>query len=160
MELTLNKTSLDAHRQIYPYSCIPMAVELVLKQIGKLPSDSFLLQEEWKNKATGSFGDFDGRTVNGVAFQAKFCLPRNDQFPLKDLFDAISAELSDGRFVVISLEVAGGWHMHVIYGKDSEGDFKAVTKNGCGLTENIESVKRIVTDMKGTDILVYNPVSN
>jgi len=156
--MNLNKSALEAHKQIYPVSCIPMAVELVLKQLGRVPTHFFDLQNQWKNKTNGSFGDFDGKTIAGVTFHLRFNLSRNDQFPLDDLFAAIEAELRAGRFVIVSLAVAAGWHMHVIYGQDSDGDFLAVTKNGYGQTEYIESIKRVVTAMKGTDILVYDPI--
>lgn len=155
--MNLNKPALEAHKQIYPVSCIPMTVELVLKQLDRVRHDCFDLQHEWRNKTNGSFGSFDGVTLRGVTFHARFCLDRNDQFPLADLFTAIEAELHAGRFVIISLAVAGGWHMHVIYDQDADGDFLAVTKNGFGQTEYVESIKRIVTEMKGTDILVYDP---
>lgn len=156
MQLPLNTPALDAHKQLYSVSCIPMTVELVLKQLGRVAVDFYDLQHEWKNKSNGSFGEFDGRTIEGVTFHARFCQTRGKQFPLNELFNAIEAELGAGRYVIVSLAVAGGWHMHVIYAQESDGDFLAVTKNGFGQTEYIESVKRVITEMGGTDILVYN----
>src|SRR5262249_11278100 len=130
------------------------SIEMVLKLSGRAPGDFYELQNAWKNKADGNFRDFDGKTIKGLAFRQQFDLPRNDKFPLKELFAKIDSELKAGRYVIISLVSRGGWHMHVIYGEDADGDFIAVTKN-MEKTAEVHHVKRIVTDMKGTDILTY-----
>jgi len=49
--------------------------------------------------------------------------------------------------------------MHVIYGKDANGDFVAITKSGSKATGAqtvvVKHVKDILTKMNGTDILTY-----
>lgn len=145
---------IDAHKQTYDASCIPSSVEMVLKLLGRVPSSYYQQQDAWKNKWDGNFKDFDGKTIEGVTFHKQFGLDRNDQFPLAKLFAAIDAELAAGRFVIISLASSAGWHMYLIHGKDKAGDFLAVSKAG-DKTIKQKGVKKIVTKMKGTDILTY-----
>jgi hypothetical protein len=152
--MTLNQTAVDAHHQLYPVSCIPMAVELVLKLLGKVPMDYYLLQEDWRNRTDGSFGAFDGRTIAGITFRAQFPNPRGPEFPMARLFETIDAELASNRFVVISLAVPGGWHMYVIYQKSLDGDFQGVSKQ-MNITEQKSGIKSQIIRMGGTDILTY-----
>jgi hypothetical protein len=151
----LDRRIVDAHRQLHSMSCIPMAIEMVLKLLGRAPLSYYDLQEAWKEKADGSFSNFNGRTIKGVTFHQQFGLPRNDQFPLARLFATIDRELKAGRYVIISLVASsGGWHMFVIYDEDADGDFVAVSKTG---TRTIEAkhIKSVIKKMKGTDILTY-----
>lgn len=83
----------DEHQQLYDWSCIPMSVEMVLKLEHREPSDYFELQNAWKNKRDGTFADFDGRTIDGLTFHRQFFLPRNDHFPMDNLFKAIGSRL-------------------------------------------------------------------
>ena len=145
---------IDAHKQAYGMSCIPSSVEMVLKLLGRVPASYYRQQDAWKNKADGNFSNFDGKTVEGITFHKQFGLDRNDKFPLARLFATIDAELAAGRFVIISLASSGGWHMYLIYAKDADGDFLAVSKVG-EKTVKTDHVKQIVTKMKGTDILTY-----
>ena len=145
---------IDAHKQAYGMSCIPSSVEMVLKLLGRVPASYYEQQEAWKNKADGNFSNFEGKTIAGVTFHKQFGLDRNDKFPLARLFATIDAELAAGRFVIISLASSSGWHMYLIYGKDAEGDFLAVSKVG-EKTIKADHIKKIVTQMKGTDILTY-----
>lgn len=149
-----NRQIVDAHEQRYGMSCIPMSVEMVLKLLKKAPSSYYELQTPWKEKADGNFKDFDGRTINGVTFHKQFGKDRNGQFPLAKLFETIDHELKTGRFVIASLASGTGWHMWVIYDEDADGDFLAVSKNGKNTMET-NHVKKIITDMRGTDILTY-----
>src|SRR5271168_4875824 len=103
---------------------------MVLKLLGREPESYYELQESWKNKADGTFGDFDNKTIDGVTFHRQFGMPRGDQFPFADLFNAIDKELKAGRYVIVSLPSGGGWHMYVIYDEDGKGDFLAVSKAG------------------------------
>jgi hypothetical protein len=144
----------DSHRQIYDMSCIPMSIEMVLKLLGQVPASYYDLQKEWQNKADGNFSNFDGRTFGNITFHKQFGLDRNNQFPLQKLFSAIEDELKAGRFVIISLVSGGGWHMHVIYQQEANGDFVAVSKSGKTTTET-HGIKSIVKQMNGTDILTY-----
>lgn len=56
---------IDQHQQISHRTCIPSAVEMVLKLLGEVDEDYYDLQNDWIN---GSFVDFDGQTVSGVTF--------------------------------------------------------------------------------------------
>ncbi len=160
--VNINKIIVDEHEQLEPFSCIPSAVELVLKLLGKAPVGYYDLQKSWKNKKTGSFLNFNGKTIAGVTFESKFSPPnRGKCFPINDLFKAIDVELDAGKFVVISLKSPLGWHMYVIYNRlnssynPSEYDYLAFTKNGKHTTE-ANDVKKCVLSMGGTDILIYN----
>jgi len=149
-----NRQVVDAHEQRYGMSCIPMSIEMVLKLLGRVPVDYHELQTPWKEKADGNFRDFDGKTIKGVTFHQQFDLQRNDQFPLAKLFERIDAELKAGRFVIVSLASASGWHMYVIYDEDADGDFLAVSKSGKTTIEE-KHLKKIITNMRGTDIMTY-----
>jgi hypothetical protein len=150
----------NEHRQLFDSSCIPMTIELVLKLTGREPVGYFGLQQAWQDKTNGSFADFDGKTLSGLTFHRRFTDPRNKDFPLKRLFGVIDKELNAGRYVIVSLQSgANQWHMHVIYGKDANGDFVAITKSGSKATGAqtvvVKHVKDILTKMNGTDILTY-----
>ena len=145
---------IDQHEQRYDVSCIPSSVEMVLKLLGREPESYYDLQDAWQHKFDGTFGDFDNRTIQGVTFHRQFFLPRNDQFPLTNLFTAIDSELKAGRFVIVSLTSGAGWHMYVIYDEDESGDFKAVSKD-MKKTMTAVHLKKTITRMKGTDIMTY-----
>src|SRR3954452_20356027 len=93
-QLSFDKAAIDHHRQIYDLSCVPSAVEMVLKLTGRVSAEYFELQEAWKNKADGSGRDFDAVSVAGLTFHQQFALPRKRGFPFKELFATIDAELS------------------------------------------------------------------
>jgi imidazolonepropionase-like amidohydrolase len=154
-----NRQIIDDHKQLYNMSCIPMSVEMVLKLLERAPVSYYKLQKPWKNKADGSFRNFDGKTFEGVTFHQQFALARGDRFPLARLFETIDGELKAGRFVIVGLASGPGWHNWVIYDEDKEGDFLAVSKAG-GKTLEATHVKEIITKMKGTDIGTYelNPL--
>lgn len=155
----LDRRIVDKHKQLFDMSCIPMSVEMVLKLTKHAPQDFYALQWAWQNKYDGNFSDFDGKTIKGLTFHKKYTLPRDENFPLDRLFAAIDKELDSGRFVIVSLSSPVGWHMHVIYGKDADGDYLAVTKSGSqatgSTTINQSHIKRIIKAMHGTDILTY-----
>ncbi len=144
----------DDHRQRYGLSCIPSAVEIVLKLLGRVPGSYYELQDAWQNKADGSFHDFDGRTIAGVTFHSSFWEPHGRDFPLSKLFDTIARELRAGRFVIVGLACPGGVHDWVIYDADADGDFLAVSK-AAGRTIEDNHVRRTITEMQGTDIGTY-----
>lgn len=143
----------DAHRQVYEWSGIPMAVELILKLTGREPPDFYQLQEEWKNKRDGNFINFDSRTISGLTFHHRFDEPRGNDFPIGDLFKTINSELDHGRYVCIALYNGSSWGIYVIVGRTASGDFHAVTKGVSGRTLTVTNVKARVREMKGTDIL-------
>jgi len=153
----LDDKIVSQHQQLDDCSCIPMAVELVLKLLGRVPADFYGLQLEWHNRKDGSFDAFDGRTISGVQFRLQFRLPRDDRFPLDDLFLTIENELKAGRYVIVSLAMpGGGWHMFVIHERLPSGEFRAVSRvHGRTETLIIDQVREIVKGMNGTDILTY-----
>jgi hypothetical protein len=152
-----DKEIIDNHKQLAPYSCIPMAVELVLKLLGRAQSNYFELQTLWNNFRLGSFCNFDGRTVNGVTFRHQFPVTNGRDFPpekMKQLFDTIDSELREGRYAVVSLPRRDDYHNFVIYDQTADGEYEAVSKNACQTCWK-SGVKNIITHMTGTDILTY-----
>jgi TPR repeat protein len=145
---------IDAHQQRYGMSCIPSSVEMVLKLLDRVPASYYQLQDAWKNKADGSFHDFDGRAIEGLTFKQEFTQAHGEHFPLADLYKAIDDELKAGRFVIIGLPAAGDTHDWVIYDEDEQGDFLAVSKAGGRTIEN-NHVRRTIAAMRGTDIGTY-----
>lgn len=145
---------IDQHKQLYGMSCIPSSVEMLLKLTGRVPPSYYELQAQWKNKSDGSFGDFNGRTIAGLIFHQRFTMPRDDNFPLEALFEAIHRELEAGRFVIVGLAAGSGWHNWVIYDEDANGEFLAVSKGATGTIDELR-VKEAIIRMKGTDIGTY-----
>jgi len=135
-------------------SCIPSSLEMVLKLLGRVPVSHYDLQTQWKEKADGSFADFDGMTFAGVTFHQRFTQPHDTDFPLAMLFDTISAELHAGRFVIVGLASGDDTHDWVIYDETPDGEFLAVSKAGAHTIEE-RHVKSVITAMKGTDIGTY-----
>jgi hypothetical protein len=152
----------NSHLQKYQYSCIPSAVELVLKLSGKVSLDYYELQNAWDNKTDGSFRDFDEKIIQGIKFKLENGFPS-----ISDLFRRISQELDGKRYVIISLKdsliditcKSNDYHMCVIFDCSvQDGDFRAFTKNWES-SRLINNVKRIVEAMGTTDILTYNVLS-
>jgi len=135
-----------------------MSVELVLKLEHREPADYFELQNAWKNKRDGTFGEFDGRTIAGLTFHRQFFLPRDEDFPMGELFSTIDAELDSGRFVIVSLWWGALYHMGVIADRTPSGEYRTVTKIGSGTYEMIDTKARIRA-IKGTDIMTYVPAA-
>ena len=155
--MILNKEIVDNHKQLSEYSCIPMAVELVLKLLEHAPSDYFELQTQWNNSKAGSFANFDGQTIKGVTFHHQFSVANGRCFPpekMKQLFDTIDHELQEGRYVVVSLAHGNNWHNFVVYDQMADGEYQAASKAGSD-TWCRSDVKQIITEMTGTDILTY-----
>jgi len=145
---------IDKHQQLYSMSCIPSSVEMVLKLLDRVPVSYYDLQRQWKEKSDGSFRDFDGKTVAGVTFRQQFTLPRDNQFPLAELFETIHDELQAGHFVIVGLAEGDGWHNWVIYDEDVNGEFLAVSKGATGTVDEYH-VKKVISQMQGTDIGTY-----
>jgi hypothetical protein len=157
--MNFNAAIVDAHKQKYPNSCIPSAVELVLKLKGRVDKDYFELQDAWKFKSDGNFSDFHNQCLFGLRFIQLFNLTRGATFPLGELFNKINTELEANRYVVISLgHPTQGWHMYIIYKKDNL-EFAAFSKNG-EQTISTNKIRQIVTGMGGTDILTYQDEEN
>ncbi|MCX3263963.1 hypothetical protein OQZ29_04355 [Pedobacter agri] len=149
--------TVNKHQQIYPSSCIPSSIEMILKYNHKLSDNYFGLQNGWRNKNDGTFGNFNGKTIKGIKFKQQFQNQRNANFPFNALYKTISDELASGRKVIISL-VSGQnlWHMWVIDGKSESGDFIAYSRDfNNDYPMVISDVKKRVQAMQGTDIITY-----
>jgi hypothetical protein len=157
--LPIDPNVLATHFQLGALSCIPMAVEFVLKLLGRVPVNFVNFQQDWINRPGGALGfndfrEFDGQTLYGVKFKSHYTPPvRGEAFPLEELFSVIDDELTSGRYVIISLAVPGGWHNYVIHSRLSKEEYGAVTK--AQNPEQITDVRLRGTDMRGTDILTY-----
>lgn len=142
------------HDQIFQLSCIPSAVEMVLKYYKVVDFDFYDLQHEWKNKADGSFRDFDNKELYGITFFQKFVLPRDASFPIDSLFQTIENELKSDKKVIISLPAENGWHMFVICKQTPDGEFVSYSKLGSH-TLILRNTKEIVKQSNGTEIMTY-----
>ncbi|WP_294347272.1 hypothetical protein [uncultured Sphingobacterium sp.] len=147
-------TVVNNHNQLFQMSCIPSAVEMILKYYKVVDFDFYGLQNEWQNKTDGSFRDFDNRELYGITFSQKFVLPRDATFPINSLFQTIDNELKSEKKVIISLPVDGGWHMFVICKQTPDGDFVSYSKLGSH-TLIFRNTKEIVKKSNGTEILTY-----
>jgi hypothetical protein len=78
-------------------------------------------------------------------------------FRLIQLFALIDDELASKRYVIISLNVPGGWHNYVIYNRLPNAEYEAVTK--AQPSEHIADVRQRVINMGGTDILTYEMIN-
>lgn len=143
------------HNQIFESSCIPSSVEMILKFCGVVDFDFYDLQNEWKNKIDGTFGDFDNKELYGVTFSRKFDLPRDANFPIDSLFQTIENELKSGKKVIISLPSNMGWHMFVVYKQTPDGEFTSYSKQWSH-TLILRNTKEIVKEVNGTDIMTYD----
>jgi len=143
------------HNQTFESSCIPSSVEMVLKYCKAVDFDYYDLQNEWKNKLDGTFGNFDNKELYGITFFRKFDLPRNTNFPIDSLFQTIEDELKSGRKVIISLPSNTGWHMFVVHKQTPDGEFVSYSKQGSH-TLILRNTKEIVKQVNGTDIMTYS----
>jgi len=155
--MELHQDVLNVHKQLSALSCIPMAVELVLKLLGRLPPDNFELQQQWQNRSDGSFKVFDNQVIRGVRFRHQFTMSRGQDFPLNDLFAAIGSELDQGRYVIVSLPSGEhSAHMYVVYDRAAGDGFKAVTYQfGEDGAYETEDVREVLQKWGGNDILTY-----
>ena len=157
--MKFDRKIIDLHEQKHELSCIPSAIEMILKLFGKIPLDYHGLQNVWQNKHDGNFSDFHEKVIEGVKFFQKFKpseYPRGPLFPVNDLFSVIDEEIQAGRFVAISLSVNQDWHNYIIYEKNNADDYSAFTKFfNDTVTHYVKNVKTRVREMEGTDILVY-----
>jgi hypothetical protein len=168
------KAIVNAHRQLAPLSCIPSAVEMILKIHSKEPANYYDQQKQWGNKSNGSFADFDGAVLDGISFKREAF----DKSAIGALFSQLVAEIDAGRFPVLSLAmpqkivgtadlgvvVWSGFHMFLVtrtnggligYAKASPPN----GNNGCDTVATHQilpvSLEIWVQLMGGTDILTY-----
>lgn len=149
------ETVVNNHDQLFQLSCIPSAVEMVLKYHKVVDLDFYDLQNKWKNKNDGSFRDFDNKELYGITFAQKFVLTRDASFPIDSLFQTIEKELRSKKKVIISLPAESGWHMFVICKQTPDGDFVSYSKLGTH-TLIVRNTKEIVRKSNGTEIMTYS----
>src|SRR5690606_41293965 len=89
-------TVVNNHNQIFQLSCIPSAVEMVLKYYKVVDFDYYDLQNEWKNKADGFFRDFDNKEIYGFTFSQRFVMPRYAHFTIYCLIQTIYSDCNKG----------------------------------------------------------------
>jgi len=145
------------HKQIYNSSCIPSSVEMVLKYNKKESSSFYKFQNEWKEKTDGTFGDFNGKTIDGITFTQQFNQPRGIAFPFDSLYRTISKELKAGRKVIISLVSGPGmWHIWIVDHQTADGNFVGYSRGYQNNTVlEVTNIKGLVQAMQGTDIMTY-----
>ena len=154
--MSYNRKIIDAHRQIFPMSCVPSAVEMVLKLLDKAERYYYDLQCETKNKGS-DFARFDGVTIKGVEFK-RVTQKNMDLSSFQSFFSTIDDELAAGRKVMVSLKsrTKQQFHIHVIHEKRND-DYLAFTKvHEPDETKDYSgSVKDHMKSMDIADILIY-----
>ena len=145
------------HKQVYPMTCIPSSIEMILKYYKKVDPDFYQLQDDLSRIPPGTFHDYDNRIISGIAFKHYFAEPRGDNFPLEELYQTIATELKAGRKVIISLASGPNlYHIYVVDQQTSNGDFVAYSRDyNLSSVLEVRNVKDIVKGMQGTDILTY-----
>ena len=147
------KTIIDNHKQLYTNSCISSAIELVLKLMGVVDQNYYKLQKQYNNRVDLSFANFS-KTIQGIKFEQKFCVPRDQNFPFDKLFAEIDNRINKRQFTIISLQNMNNYHMFVITDKLENGEYRAFSKNMKNTLER-NTVMSDVHKMNGTDILIY-----
>lgn len=171
--MKINKTDIENHCQITVISCIPMAVECVLKLLYLMPVSDFSLQKD-SSKSGNSNWIHNGFSYPigspKVTFSREYFLPDiglKDRGPhfMKDYFDplfkTINEELKNNRYVIISLQSTKNpvnWHMEVIFDKVNDNEYQTVSFYYNVKGPHIyraQNLRQRVTDMEGTDIITY-----
>lgn len=154
------KEIIDKHNQRSNESCVHSSVEMVLKLLGKVNLDYYALQD---GKSAGSFGEYNGKQINGVKFSQIKLAKRGPTFPFDSLFEIIEKELKSNKYVIVTFigdtEDGRRYHAYVVYDQDNnQNDFLTVTKasqNGTYITQFNRNIKAEIRSSNGTDILVY-----
>jgi hypothetical protein len=166
----INRKIIDNHQQKFTNSCVPSAVEMILKLEGIMNPNSYFLQEAYGNNPRCG-DDFDKKIFTNGNLKIKFykiLLPS-----LKNIFDCIDSELNDNRCVLIPLKTspdgANCWtcHVHVVYDFSADGEYKTLTKlpgqdtidvtdTRTRFTKNYnEMITRLPEHRLGIDFLTY-----
>lgn len=155
------KNIIDQHKQLFTFSCIPSAVEMILKLEGKVNSAYYEHQMEWKNNKYGSFQNINGLETHGLIFNHQFPNSRGKHFSYISLYATIDNELELGRYVAIALpsgceknEPSENYHNFIIFRKNVDDNYDALSKEGPN-TISLNDVKKWVEYLNGTDILTY-----
>jgi hypothetical protein len=143
------RTQLNQHRQYREFSCFQSAPEMWLKLNNVISWTDYPEQSISQNDGRGyePYPDNGTKPYNGVSVHF-----RKETFhpPYDKLFAALSAELSEGRYVVVSLHSPGNnlWHGYIVTHKEAD-DFIVFTKSGPnGATEQDHLKDRLSTNEK------------
>lgn len=116
-------------------SCFQSAPEMWLKLNKVIGWAEYPEQSLTQNDARGyePYPENGTKSYNGVPISF-----RKETFhaPYDKLFGALSAELAEGRYIVVSLRPPGdaGWHGYLVTHKEGD-DFIVFTKNGLNDTD-------------------------
>jgi hypothetical protein len=163
MEKVRVKEIIDKHEQKQDFSCIPSAVEMILKLEGLVNLDYYEEQDSYTYKQGNSFSLYDGKILINLKFRHLFYIIRNVKFPLEELFDTIQRELNSNKFIAISLSesydnngATGNFHNYIVHSCNNN-EFQSLSKKD---KETIfcDFIKLWVKNMKGSDILVYERI--
>jgi hypothetical protein len=140
---------LGQHKQMRNCSCFQSTPEMWLKLNGVIGWGDYPEQSQEHNDEKGyePYPNDGPKIYAGTAVQF---LQQTFQAPYEKLFDRLSAEIADGRFVVVSLRPPwGGWHGYLVTHKVDD-DFIVFTKRGLneGDTEEDRLKARLVTNEK------------
>jgi hypothetical protein len=170
--MKIDKNILDIHRQIFATSCVPSAVETILKIEGILDPFSYCLQEIFGDQNPRSGADFADKTFTKKNLKIKF---RQLSFgSLKETFDCIDSELNDNRCVIVPLKTSPDsadsqtYHAYVVCDFHEGGEYRAVTRlygnekiieetdTKARFTANYnEMIIKPAAQREGIDILIY-----
>ena len=168
--MKIDNSKIYGHCQLTERSCIPMAVECVLKLLDLMTISDFCLQLDDSNSGNSDWihkGFSYPTDDQKVKFLREFLLSdiglvdRGPHFMIDyfdNLFARIDEELANDKFVIISLESGPKqWHMEIIFEKVNNNEYRTLTfyHKQKGPKENSQNLKQRVTDMQGTDILTY-----
>jgi len=151
--LTPNPEILKTHRQIHNDSCIAMSVEYVLKELGIVSKDFFDYQND---RGKDKLSDWVTQIYkDNIGFKKEEGL-NNDE-----LLNRIDSELSDGRRIIISLQIgANQWHMYVIYEKQKDDQYRLVTSTpNMGKSQiEIKNLRQEIPNMNGVDLITHKNI--
>jgi len=161
--VNVDLSKIVTHQQIYIDSCIPSAVEMILKLNSRVDEDYYSLQVEQYRKLhiennldNEKYRSFDYLNDQEY-YRLKFTKFSNQ--PAEELFQKIDKEINEDRYVIISLrnQNSFGFHMWIIYGYNKvNNDYLNFSKRYCS-SDLIcfDYLKDHVRYMGKTDILTY-----
>ncbi len=164
--MKLNDEILKIHEQKYPWSCVPSAVEMVLKLHGIIEPNDFYLQKRFSEESIGGghIVDFFNQDNKIIKFYQKV------YDDIDEYFKVIKEELlTNHKYVIIPLPTDNGnYHAYVVYDYSEKEGFKIFSRdynnneiiNENNMEErfrnNYNRMKMIDKEKRyGVDILVY-----
>lgn len=147
------------HRQLYPKSCSPSLVEIMLKYHRLVPQDFYELQEKYQNENVGLIY-FAGQTLHGLRIE------RHDPSKGQSFVGFIRNEFPKGRLIGLYCVTPGqnschGWIVAEVLG---DRIFLLSKCSELGNGEGKETV-RLEMSLEGkgaiqiTDVIVGTPVA-